>query len=173
MKRINLKTLSVLLVMILFIGVNQLNAQRGNQYGQGNGYGTGKGFGAGIQCNIPDLTEVQQKKIDELRLTHQKNMLEFRNQMAVKRAQLNTLTTADKADMNAINKTIDEIGALKTQMMKASENHRQQVRAELTASQKVQFDLRKGNGHRGGSRNCGMGQGGNRGPYNGQGWGRL
>jgi Spy/CpxP family protein refolding chaperone len=151
MKRINLKILTILFSTILFFGANQINAQ----YGRMNGPGGCRG--AGIQCNIPNLTEAQQKKIDELRISHQKNMLQFRNQMDIKNAQLKALTSADKADMNTINKTIDEIGALRTQMMKESENHRQQVRAQLTDEQRVQFDLRKGNRGPGPNGKCGMG----------------
>jgi Spy/CpxP family protein refolding chaperone len=157
MKRISLKTLVMLLVGILFIGSNQIVAQVGQKVGQG------KNNGARVGCPIADLTEAQQKKIDELRIAHQKNMLQFRNQMDIKTANLQSLRTADKADMNAINKTIDEIGVLKTQMMKERENHLQQIRAQLTDNQRLQFDMhkRKGNGIGfgpcGGAGKCGMG----------------
>jgi Spy/CpxP family protein refolding chaperone len=90
-------------------------------------------------------------------------MLKFRNQMGEKSAQLQTLRTAEKADMNAINKTIDEIGLIKTQMMKERENHLQQVRGVLTDSQRTQFDTRRGAGKKGGYGNYGMGCRGPRG----------
>jgi Spy/CpxP family protein refolding chaperone len=152
MKIINIKVFAILLAGLLFLGSNQIMSQKGR-----NMECSQKGHGS--QCNIPDLTEAQQKKIDELKLVHQKNMLQYKNELAEKDAHLQTLRTADKADMNAINKTIDEIGAIKVQMMKEKENHRQQVRAQLTDEQKVQFDISQGKGCRGGCGNCGMGKG--------------
>jgi Spy/CpxP family protein refolding chaperone len=165
MKSMNLKVFAILLAGILFLGSNQIMAQKGR-----NMQNCQKG--PGYQCNIPDLTEAQQKKIDELKLGHQKNMIQYKNELAEKDAHLQTLRTADKSDMNAINKTIDEIGAIKVQMMKEKENHRQQVRAQLTDAQKVQFDMRQGKGCRGGCGNYGMGKGmrGGRGPGFGQGY---
>jgi len=70
--------------------------------------------------------------------------------MAEKSAHLNTLRTADKVDMNAVNKAIDEMGATRTKMMKEREAHRQSVRQILTDEQKVYFDSRRGRGFNGG-----------------------
>jgi len=164
MKIINLKVFAILLAGLLFLGSNQIMSQKGRNMECSQ-------KGPGSQCNIPDLTEAQQKKIDELKLSHQKNMLQYKNELAEKDAHLQTLRTADKADMNAINKTIDEIGAIKVQMMKEKENHRQQVRAQLSDEQKVQFDMSQGKGCGGGCGNCGMGKGmhGGKGPGSGQG----
>lgn len=148
MKNMNLKVFAILLAGILFLGSNQLMSQKGP-----NMQNCPKN--AGKHCNISDLSEAQQKKIDELKLVHQKNMLQLKNQLNEKDARLQTLRTADKADMNEINKTIDEIGLIKTQMMKERENHRQQVRAQLTDNQKVQFDMSQGKGHCGGGNCCG------------------
>ena len=78
------------------------------------------GLGKGM-CNIPDLSEEQQKKIDELMVPHQKEMLMLRNQIQEKKAHLQTLTSADNADMASINKTIDEMGAMKIDKMKKVE----------------------------------------------------
>jgi Spy/CpxP family protein refolding chaperone len=157
MKTINLSVFAILMAGIIILGTNPILAQKGRNFDNNQG-------GAGKYCNLMDLTEAQQKKIDELRTLHQKNMLQHRNQLAEKNARLQTLRTAEKADMTAINKTIDEIGTLKTQMMKERENHIQQIRGQLTDSQKVQFDSKAGKGGRG-YPNCGarMGQKGGRG----------
>jgi Spy/CpxP family protein refolding chaperone len=141
MKTTQFKSLAALYILLILSSASHILAQ----HGQMNGPKQGPGF----KSNIPDLTEEQQKKLSDLGLEHQKNMLQFRNQMDVKNAQLNLLSTADKADMNAINKTIDEIGTLKTQMMKERENHHQQVRSLLTEKQRVIFDTQRGNKHRG------------------------
>lgn len=101
--------------------------------------------GKGMMKNIPDLTEEQTAKIEALKTPHMKEMLPLKNQMAEKKAQLTTLTTAEKADMDAINKKIDEIGALKTQMMKKREAHKQEIRKILTEEQRLMFDMHQGN----------------------------
>ena len=142
MKSIGLKTLLFIVLGFLTINANQTFAQKGKPC-------PGMGEGKGLNCQIPDLTEAQIKKIDELKIVHQKNMLNINNQLEEKNARLQTLRTADKADMNAINKTIDEIGALKIQMMKERENHLQQVRAQLTENQRLQFDMKHGKCHHG------------------------
>lgn len=140
MKRIELRIFIMMLTGILLIGSTQIFAQNENKNCQG------KGKGPGMNCMIPDLTEAQQKKIEELKLAHQKNMMQFKSQLDIKYAQLQALSTADKADMNAINKIIDEIGAIKVQKMKEKENHRQQIRAQLTDAQRLQFDMHRGKG---------------------------
>ena len=134
--------------------------------GRGNGYGYGQGYGQGYGRNyclnaIPDLTDEQKTKIEDLRTAHMKEMQNFRNQMREKRAHLITLQTADKVDMKAVNSTIDEMTALKNQQMKSNAAHRQEVRNLLTDSQKVYFDAHAGNrGH-----GKGMGQGRRGGGY--------
>jgi Spy/CpxP family protein refolding chaperone len=92
----------------------------------------------------PNLTEDQQKKISDLRSAHQKDMLNFRNDLAIKEAEFQKYRTADKPDIALINKTIDEIGKLRTDMEKKRVNHEMAVRGLLTDEQKTAFDLRTG-----------------------------
>jgi len=164
MKTIKSKSILMLALIIALAGSNQLFAQRGQMRNNN---------GTGYQCNIPDLTEAQQKQIDELRTAHQKEMLQYRNQMQEKQAKLNTLRTADKADMAAIDKMIDEIGTLHTQMMKAKENHRQKVRSLLTEQQRVYFDTQRGKGKGGKGFGCCNGMGAGRGMGQGMGYGNC
>jgi Spy/CpxP family protein refolding chaperone len=91
---------------------------------------------------IPNLTEDQQKKISDLRTAHQKDMLNLRNDLAIKEAELKKYRTADKPDIALINKTIDEIGKLRTDMEKKRVSHELAVRGLLTDEQKTAFDLR-------------------------------
>lgn len=142
-----MKTLKFNLIMIfaaLLVAATGSDtfAQRGMRAGNGNG----NGYGPGVNCRIPDLTDAQQKKLDQLRTAHWKEMSDYRNQLNEKHARLQTLQSADKADMNAINTLIDEIGKIKTQMAKATAAHRQEVRGELTEQQRVFFDQRRGRG---------------------------
>jgi Spy/CpxP family protein refolding chaperone len=98
----------------------------------------------GDKCmqNIPDLTEQQVQKIEELCLATKKEMTGLKNQMGEKQAHLKTLQDADKADMTAINKTIDEISVLKADMMKKHEATRQDIRNLLTEKQRIVFDAK-------------------------------
>jgi Spy/CpxP family protein refolding chaperone len=93
---------------------------------------------------IPDLTEDQMTKIKSLRLEMMKETNPLKAQMKEKKAHLNTLAIAEKADMKAIEKTIDEMGAIRVQMMKAHAKMRQDVRAILTDDQRVIFDSKAG-----------------------------
>ncbi len=106
-----------------------------------------KGKMAGLE-----LTADQQTKIEALHLSLQKELLPIKNQLKEKKAHLNTLMTAEKADMTAINTTIDEIGAFKVQIMKKEAAHKQEIRKLLTDEQRIKFDLKhqgEGRGMRG------------------------
>ena len=158
MKTLKFNTLFLMIATLLMSFSLDANAQRPNK-GQGQGQGMYQQNRQGMRCNIPDLTEAQQKKIAEMRVGQMKDMLMFRNSMAEKGAHLNTLRTADKVDMNAINKTIDEMGTIRTQMMKKREAHRQAVRQILTDEQRVIFDSRPMHGSKGGMMMGGHGKG--------------
>ncbi|MBN2349390.1 MAG: Spy/CpxP family protein refolding chaperone [Bacteroidales bacterium] len=140
--------------------------------------GPGRGAGWTDQCRmLPDLTEEQQVQLNDLRIAHLKEMAPLRNQLNEKKAHLQTLSTVENPDMKSINKTIDEMGSIKTQMMKNRAAHQQQVRNLLNDEQKLVFDSRKhGPDFRtycdgyGRGKHQGRGQG--NGPGNGQGYGR-
>jgi Spy/CpxP family protein refolding chaperone len=110
-----------------------------------------------------DLTEDQSAKIEKIRLDALKKTTELQNQIREKRAKLISLQTADNADMKAIDKLIDEIAALRTQIQKVNAKKHQDIRNLLTADQKVIFDKNFS------SRGCGHGRAGkgNRGGGNG------
>lgn len=147
MKTRKFNVLIIMMAAILMSFSYQGNAQRnGKDYGQGWHQQNNQIWNS----HIPNLTEDQQKKIEKMRTANMKEMIQFRNVMAEKSAHLNTLRTADKVDMNAINKEIDVIGAISTKMMKKREAHRQSVRQILTDEQKVYFDSRRGKGFKGG-----------------------
>lgn len=90
--------------------------------------------------NIPGLTDQQKEQINKIRLQTQKEALPIRNDMREKRARLNTLSTAEKADLNEINKVVEQIGDLQTQLMKKREAAKQQVRSLLNEEQKLYYD---------------------------------
>lgn len=128
------KIFSMFLIAFMFLGITVANAQPMSKCRGGGGDG---------MLNIPDLTDQQKEKIEEMRTPHMKTMLQLRNQMNEKRAHLKTLSSADKADMNAINKTIDEMGEITTKIMKERAGFHQEIRNILTEEQRVFFDSRK------------------------------
>ncbi len=160
MKRKSIFILPVLMTILLAAGQVVFSQQ---------GMGRGNGWGPGLQNRIPNLTDDQTKQITDLQTAHTKTMTDLRNQLSEKTAHLRTLNSADSPDMKAINSTIDEIGALNTDMMKEREAYIQKVRGLLTADQKAAFDSSPM--HRMGQRNFGKGNGYGRYGY-GRGMGR-
>jgi len=146
---------TILAALLISISTNVL-AQRGQ-----GGQGMGQGMERGSCMNIPDLTDAQKTSLEKLRASHQKEMLQFRNEMGELKAKLQTLRTAESPNMTEINATVDKITVLKNKQMKSREAHTQDVRKVLTPEQRVQFDLHQG-GKGKGKGNC-MGQGGGKG----------
>ncbi len=130
MKTRNLTILAVLLFVSGSIFAQGQNSKQGNK---------GDRF-----MNIPDLTETQKTKLTEMRAANMKEMLPLKNELQEKKAHLNTISTGDNVNMNDVNKTLDEMGAIKTNMAKKRAAHRQEVRKILTDDQRVFFDMRAG-----------------------------
>lgn len=134
-----MKKIMLSLVALMFIGTTILTAQTAEKKDSDN---TGICCSGRMWQDIPDLTQDQTKKIEDLHIAHLKEVNQLRSQMTEKKAHLRTLQTADKTDNAAINKTIDEITALQNNLMKKNEAHRQAVRNILTDKQKVIFDTK-------------------------------
>jgi Spy/CpxP family protein refolding chaperone len=90
---------------------------------------------------IPDLTEEQKEQIKELEINHMKEVIPTKNKIGEREAHLRTLSTADNVDMNSIYELIEEIGGLKTQMMKQEATLHQGIRKILTSDQRLFFDM--------------------------------
>ncbi|MFC2089005.1 Spy/CpxP family protein refolding chaperone, partial [Calditrichota bacterium] len=89
---------------------------------------------------IPDLTDEQKEQIKELKTDHLKATLPLKNQLHEKETHLQTVSTGDNVNLTTVNKIIDEISAIKTQLAKSRAAHRQQIRKILTDEQRVIFD---------------------------------
>ena len=72
-----------------------------------------------MKWGIPGLTTEQSAKLKEMKMAHYKEVQPVKNQLQELRAKQHTLTTAEKADMKAINANIDEITKLENTLMKA------------------------------------------------------
>ncbi len=134
-----MKNLKWLLILLVSLNMGNLMAQKTDslklsqhRHRMGSLYG------------IPNLTDDQKKKLQELRTPHAKEVLPLENQLGEKKAHLRTLQTADKADLVAINSTIDEMAQLQSQLMKKRAAHTQAIRKILTDDQRIAFDMRGG-----------------------------
>jgi len=93
-----------------------------------------------FHMRIPNLTDQQKEQLKSITLKNQEVIIPLRNQMREKKAHLRTLSTADNVDQKVAESVIDEIGSLRTQMMKQRLGTHQQVRALLTDEQRVWLD---------------------------------
>ena len=122
-----------LLVAVMMVPLMGLQAQQRGQNGQGNRQHTER-------SGIPDLTAEQKEQMQTLRLDVQKSSLPIKNELGENRAKMNTLITADDADMKAIDKLIDENAVLMASLMKIKAQNHQKVRSLLTEDQRIVFD---------------------------------
>lgn len=86
------------------------------------------------------LTDEQEKKIEQFRLQELKEIQPIKNQMAEKKARLNTLETSTTPDIKQIHKVIEEIGILKTEIQKIKATGKQNFRSVLTEEQRIKAD---------------------------------
>lgn len=143
-------------------------------FAQPNGKGEGKPRKGGNQemrgdhqrgpGNGLDLTDAQKEAFQKSRVEIEKQLQPLRNQLGEARAHQKTLTTAEKPEMDAINKNIEKMGALQTEIEKIQTKHRLEMRAQLTEEQRLKMDkagFEKGRGRgegRNESRDGGRGQ---------------
>lgn len=90
------------------------------------------------------LTEEQKETMKKLRLETEKELKPLKNELREIMAHQKTLTTADNADLKAINKNIDKISGVKAEMAKIKAKQHQAFRSQLSEEQLIMFDNRKG-----------------------------
>jgi Spy/CpxP family protein refolding chaperone len=86
------------------------------------------------------LTDQQKNDIKKISLNTKKTIMPLRNLLIEKKAHLRTLSVAEKANIEEINQTIDEISAINAQIMKKREATKQEIRKLLTEEQRLNFD---------------------------------
>lgn len=96
------------------------------------------------RANYKDFfTEEQQEKLKELRLESTKEIQPLHNELNELRAKQRTLTTAEKADMKAIDNNIEKMADVQAQIQKVRAKEHQEIRAMLSDEQRIKFDERK------------------------------
>ncbi len=98
-----------------------------------------------------DLSEEQQSKIIDLQLKLQKELIPLRSKMESLKGELKLAQTAEQFDQAKVDKLLNEMQSVRTQIQSKRIQHQQQVRSLLTAEQRKKFDahlLRMGDGPR-------------------------
>lgn len=88
------------------------------------------------------LTAEQKESFKNLRIETEKELKPLKNELGELRAHQQTLTTADNADLNAIEKNIDKMAEVKAKMAKILAKQHQAIRSQLTVEQLIKFDNR-------------------------------
>lgn len=135
------KILSLALLLIVALGVI---AQPGNQ-------GIRPGMKNQMQmkpdrqemAKVLNLTNEQKEAFKKIMLAAHKEIKPVRNEIGEAAAHLKTLISADKPDFTAIDKSIDKIGVLKTEMAKIALKSRLQIRDLLTDEQRMKAEAMK------------------------------
>lgn len=156
MKKVKIVMIIALMAAVGTVFAQQQTRQQGERRQQSELRGHGQ---AGL-----DLSEEQKTKASELKLGMQKMSLPLKNQLGENKAKLRTLTTADQADMKAINKLIDENADINAELQKLRAANHQDFRKILTEEQRIKFDSRAQEMRRGREfRRGGRGQHGHKG----------
>jgi Spy/CpxP family protein refolding chaperone len=103
---------------------------------------------------VQDLSEEQRTAMREIMEKHREAIEPLRTELDAKSAELHELVKAEAGEL-AIFAKIDEIGALRTEMMKKRMEMQLELRAQLTDEQKQQFDEKTGKRGRGPGRGSG------------------
>ncbi len=147
-----MKKSAIILISFMILGMSQAYAQKGQMH-QGKQMQKNEAicpnYPGGPQMMpppplteiIPNLTEKQQEDIKALQTGHLKSMMTLHNQLSEKEAKYKSLSTAEKADLPAIHKIIEEMGAIKVNVMKEEASFKQSVRKLLDEEQKIFFDM--------------------------------
>lgn len=158
-------------MVICFVGASSLQAQQFKRGERPQGQQEQRGPQAREMNkkgprgpHIPNLTEEQKEQMKAFKIEFEKAALPLRSQIGEKEARLHTLVTAESYDERATNKVIEEIGDLKTDLMKLEIGQKQKVKSILTDEQVLALNHQSIRGPKGGAK-----RGPGNGPHHGRG----
>jgi Spy/CpxP family protein refolding chaperone len=126
-----------------------------------------------IENRIPDLTEDQKAELKSLKMSHLKEMKDFRNQMGEISAKQRTIMSGNPIDQKAVGILIDQKSELMNKQMKAQVTHKVAFKEILTEEQVLAFEKSQSRRHFSKTKGrSGHGKGGCFGPQNRQHQGR-
>ncbi len=118
--------------------MHQMHHKTHGRYGDHRGRHGGRLLGPHWK---ESLTAEQRTRIDQMHVAFAKEKLPLKLKAKTIKVELALLATADKADNKAIAQRVDELLALKKQIMQKRYAHIAAMRALLTAEQRASFDL--------------------------------
>ena len=139
------RVLSILMVAAIFLSIAAI-AQPGTDRNQRNQNGPVKKEmmmkRKAIQNNNRQnfFTEEQKEVMKTIHLETAKQMKPLKNELGELQARQETLTTANDADLKAINKNIDKMAEVKAEVAKIVAKQHQDFRAMLSDEQLIKFD---------------------------------
>jgi len=106
-----------------------------DNFAQKNFRENGKKFREDFKKQL-NLTQDQQKKIQELKLAHQEQMIKLRSDAELKELEIRKLIGSDNVSRNEMIKLTKELNAIKNEIEIAKVNHKMDVYDNLDANQK-------------------------------------
>jgi Spy/CpxP family protein refolding chaperone len=94
------------------------------------------------RLDLPDLTDEQKEKIKAIDLKSMEELTPLRNQVKEKTAKLQTVLTTQPFNEKEAFQLADEIGKIRSSMLKTGIRHDQELRKILTHDQQILFDAR-------------------------------
>ncbi|RMG34223.1 MAG: periplasmic heavy metal sensor [Methanobacteriota archaeon] len=135
MEEKKMKITRMMIIVLLVFSIGGF-AQRGRMHA-----GPGDMKPGMRMATLLDLSEEQQEKIANLKLEQEKEILPLRNQIRTLRDEIRLLKTADKVDLDKINKKIDQITGLQNKVMKIRQKYFAKIREILTPEQRTKMNL--------------------------------
>ena len=140
---------TIVLVAVLFISSTAAGQKTMGPQNKKNGQ---EMMRQDMKRNLPKadfLTEQQKETMKKLRLETEKEVKPLKNELRELMAHQQTLTTADNADLKAINKNIDKMAGIKAEIAKIMAKQHQEFRSQLSDEQLIIFDSHKNKMHPG------------------------
>lgn len=123
----NIIRLSIIVLIMIFISQDN--------FAQKNFRENGKKFREDFKKQL-NLTQDQQKKIQELKLAHEEQMIKLRSDAELKELEIRKLIGSDNVSRNEMIKLTKELNAIKDEIEIAKVNHKMDVYDNLDTDQK-------------------------------------
>ncbi len=113
-----------------------------------------------------NLTEIQEKQMQDLRFDRELNMIDLRAKLQTEHLTLRKLRQADEPNKKKLYAQVEKVGAVKIKMDKSKVDHQLAVRKVLTEDQfKIFARTMQNNDGRGKARSCDQQSGPNKRPH--------
>jgi Spy/CpxP family protein refolding chaperone len=100
--------------------------------------GKGRGRNQGCIKNL-NLTDAQQQKINDLRLTHQEEMIKLRSELDLKQLEVRKLFNNNDISRSKYLSAVDELSAVRNKLAQVRANHKMDIYEMLDNDQKKEF----------------------------------